>query len=100
MPVVPEDGDGRAAEPDGDVEAGKVEPDEGSDERSCHAVRRHDRLAALVRRRAGDRRRGGRGGRERRREVVVVRRGGVAAGRNKRKDKSERRRPAARLRAL
>jgi hypothetical protein len=64
VPVVSANGDGAAAQPDGDVETREVQADEGSDRGRGGAGGRHDAGAALRGVRGGDRGRGsaGRGG--------------------------------------
>jgi hypothetical protein len=47
LPVVPHDGDGRAAQPDGHIEAGEVKTEEGGDGGSGGAGRRDNAVAAL-----------------------------------------------------
>ena len=57
LPVVPDDGDGRAAQADGHIEASEVEAEDGGNDRSCATGGRLDTRTAL---RGG--RRGHRGG--------------------------------------
>jgi hypothetical protein len=55
IPVVPDNGDGRAAEADGHIETSQVEADEGSNSRRRSAERRNDAGAALGGGRGSDR---------------------------------------------
>ena len=58
LPVVSDDSDGAAAQPDGDIKASEVKAKEGSDSRGRGAAGGHNTVAALGGARRSDRGRG------------------------------------------